>query len=117
MLRTKIETLFFAGLQGNVFEGKDLLKERFFARQGSIRLARGIALLASARTVITDRLHGHILSFLLGLPHVVLDNSYGKTSGFMKAWGTRAGSTYTADTVDEAVEVLGRHEGLKLVSA
>jgi pyruvyl transferase EpsO len=117
MLRTKIETLFLAGLQGNVFEGKDLLKERFFARQGAIRLARGVSLLSSARSVITDRLHGHILSFLLGAPHVVLDNFYGKTSSFMKAWGTQAGATYTAKTVDEAVDILSEREGLKLVPA
>jgi exopolysaccharide biosynthesis predicted pyruvyltransferase EpsI len=117
MLRTKLETVFLAGLQGNVFEGKDLLKERFFARQGAVRLARGTALLRSGRRVITDRLHGHILSLLLGLPHVVLDNSYGKTSAFMHAWGTQAGSTYTAESLEEAAHILSVREGLRLAPA
>lgn len=47
---------------------------------------RGMALLGAGRTVVTDRLHGHILSLLLGRPHVVVDNSYGKIGGFMDAW-------------------------------
>ena len=50
------------------------------------RLARGVALLSSARVVVTDRLHAHILALLLGIPHVVLDNSYGKLHNFIAAW-------------------------------
>lgn len=50
------------------------------------RMARGIALLSPARVVVTDRLHGHIVSLLLGIPHVVLDNSYGKVHRFVWAW-------------------------------
>lgn len=36
--------------------------------------------------VITDRLHGHILASLLNTRNCVLDNSYGKNSGYVKAW-------------------------------
>ncbi len=36
------------------------------------RVARGCRLLSRGRAVITDRLHGHILCTLLGIPHVVL---------------------------------------------
>jgi pyruvyl transferase EpsO len=50
------------------------------------RLARGCALLGRGRSVITDRLHGHILSLLLGIPHVLLDNSYGKVRRFHEDW-------------------------------
>lgn len=50
------------------------------------RLARGLALLSSARVVVTDRLHAHLLAMLLGIPHVVLDNSYGKVHNFIAAW-------------------------------
>src|SRR5262249_29798872 len=46
----------------------------------------GCRLLARGKVVITDRLHGHILSLLLGIPHVVLDNSYGKLSHFHETW-------------------------------
>lgn len=47
---------------------------------------RGVDLLSSAQVVVTDKLHGHILSTLLGIPNVVLDNSYGKVSGTLDAW-------------------------------
>ena len=55
----------------------------YLARQ---RLARGVALLSSAKVVVTDRLHAHLLALLLGIPHVVLDNSYGKLHNFIAAW-------------------------------
>ena len=50
------------------------------------RLAHGYALLAAGRTVVTDRLHGHLLCVLLGIPHVVLDNRYGKNRALFEAW-------------------------------
>jgi len=50
-------------------------------------LVRSVALIASAKIVITDRLHGHILSRLLGRPNIFIDNSYGKNAGFLETWG------------------------------
>lgn len=50
------------------------------------RLARGCRLLGRGKTVISDRLHGHILSLLLGIPHILLDNSYGKVRNFYSTW-------------------------------
>lgn len=50
------------------------------------RLARGIAQLSAARFILTDRLHVHIIADLLGIPHLVLDNSYGKISNYINAW-------------------------------
>jgi len=50
------------------------------------RLARGVSLLSGGRVLVTDRLHGHILATLLGIPHVVLDNSYGKLHHFIRTW-------------------------------
>jgi pyruvyl transferase EpsO len=66
------------------------------------RLARGRRLLASGRVVITDRLHAHILSLLLGIPHAVLDNSYGKLTRFLDIWTGRAPGVYRAASIDEA---------------
>lgn len=57
-----------------------------YLRVAEYRLARGLALLAKGSAVATDRLHGHILCILLGLPHLLLDNSYGKLSAFHKNW-------------------------------
>ncbi|HET7622037.1 MAG TPA: polysaccharide pyruvyl transferase family protein [Gemmatimonadaceae bacterium] len=50
------------------------------------RLRRGCATLSEGRVVITDRLHAHILSLLLGIPNVILDNSYGKVRDFHQTW-------------------------------
>jgi exopolysaccharide biosynthesis predicted pyruvyltransferase EpsI len=50
------------------------------------RLQRGIRTLSRGRTVTTDRLHAHIISLLLGIPHALIDNSYGKVRGYYEAW-------------------------------
>ena len=67
------------------------------------RLARGLKQLSRAKFVITDRLHVHILSTLLGLPHCFLDNHYGKISRFSAAFSTRWTDSYQAKTLSEAV--------------
>jgi pyruvyl transferase EpsO len=61
---------------------------RFGAFQAAARgrLERGLELLSGGRNVITDRLHGHILCLLLGRPHSLVDNSYGKLSSFVSCW-------------------------------
>lgn len=66
------------------------LQRRCFHPLARTRLARGIALLSTGRVAVTDRLHGHILCLLLGIPHVVLDNSYGKLSAFRSTWTAEA---------------------------
>ncbi len=50
------------------------------------RLQRGLRLLSTAEVVVTDRLHGHILCLLLGIPHVLLDTRHGKLSAFHRTW-------------------------------
>jgi pyruvyl transferase EpsO len=66
------------------------------------RVQRGCALLSRGEVVITDRLHGHILSLLLGIPHVVLDNSYGKISSFYETWTRTSELAHWAETRAEA---------------
>jgi pyruvyl transferase EpsO len=39
-----------------------------------------------SRFVATNRLHCHILACLLGVPNVLLDNTYGKNSAYYRAW-------------------------------
>lgn len=55
-------------------------------RLAAWRLQRGLAMLSTGELVVTDRLHAHILSLLLDIPHVLLDNSYGKVAGFADQW-------------------------------
>jgi exopolysaccharide biosynthesis predicted pyruvyltransferase EpsI len=70
------------------------------------RLDRGLHTLATGRLVVTDRLHGHILSLLLDIPHVVLDNSYGKLSSFMDAWTSGIDGVHRAESPAEANEIV-----------
>jgi len=69
------------------------------------RLARGCRLLARGRVVVTDRLHGHILALLLGQPHVLLDNSYGKLKSFVQSWTTDCELTHWSDSIEDAVRM------------
>lgn len=69
------------------------------------RLRRGLHTLASGRVVVTDRLHGHILSLLLNIPHIVLDNSYGKLASFAETWTTGIDGVRQARSIAEAAEI------------
>ncbi|MBD2690628.1 polysaccharide pyruvyl transferase family protein [Anabaena catenula] len=46
----------------------------------------GIYQFQQHQLVITNRLHGHILCILLGIPHVFLPNAYYKNESFYEAW-------------------------------
>lgn len=73
-----------------------------------MRLRRGAALLSGGRVVVTDRLHGHILSVLLGLPHVVLGDRHGKVRGFWEAWTNDYDLATWAATPEDALEAARR---------
>jgi pyruvyl transferase EpsO len=64
-----------SSLHGKAFEA--------YARQN---LGRATQLLSQGEVVVTDRLHGHILCVLLGIPHVLVDDRYGKISSFFSCW-------------------------------
>lgn len=64
---------------------------------------RGCSILARGRVVVTDRLHGHILAVLMGIPHVVLDNSYGKLRTVYDTWTHSCPITHWADHADDAI--------------
>jgi exopolysaccharide biosynthesis predicted pyruvyltransferase EpsI len=68
------------------------------------RFERGISLIGRARAIVTDRLHVHICSMLLGRPHAVLDNSYGKIRRFIDTFYGENDLTYRATSLDDAVE-------------
>lgn len=69
------------------------------------RLRRGLRTLSAGHVIVTDRLHGHILSLLLALPHVVLDNSYGKLSSFVATWANGIDGVHCAGSIAEAAEI------------
>jgi pyruvyl transferase EpsO len=72
-----------------------------------IRLARGVALLRSARVVVTDRLHAHLLCVLLGIPHVLLENSYGKLRRVYETWTAESPLVRFAASPAEAESLAG----------
>lgn len=57
-----------------------------FDQRSKVWLSRAIRLLSFGRVVVTDRLHGHILCTLAGIPHVLLNNSYGKNISYFETW-------------------------------
>lgn len=77
-----------------------------FAETAARERQRGMQVLGSGRTVVTDRLHGHILSILMGIPQIAIDNSYGKISGFYEAWTNETEGVRLASSLTEALEML-----------
>lgn len=67
------------------------------------RLRRGTRQLSRGRAIVTDRLHVHIVSLLMGRPHAVLDNSYGKVRGFMNAFSGGTDLSCLASSLDDAI--------------
>ncbi len=68
------------------------------------RFSRGVNQIGRARALVTDRLHVHIVSLLMGRPHAVLDNSYGKIRRFMTAFSGGTELAYVATSFQDAVE-------------
>ncbi len=67
------------------------------------RFRRGIRQISRGRAIVTDRLHVHICSLLIGRPHAVLDNSYGKVRRFMAAFSGGTDLSYRASSLGDAV--------------
>jgi len=67
-------------------------------------LFRGKKILCQGKTVISDRLHAHILCTLFEIPHVILDNNYGKISSFVNTWETIGNYSALASSLEEAVD-------------
>jgi pyruvyl transferase EpsO len=68
-----------------------------------LRVDRGLRLLSRGRMIVTDRLHGHILGLCLGIPQVVLDNSYHKISSTFETWTALSPITRWADSIEQAM--------------
>ncbi|WP_343527164.1 polysaccharide pyruvyl transferase family protein [Sphingomonas sp.] len=62
------------------------VQDRDLDARAQARLARGLRLLSGGEHIVTDRLHGHVLALLLGIPHIVLDNDYGKLAAYIQVW-------------------------------
>jgi len=103
-MRMRKSTIFHLPFLGLKAFDKNRQRELLYRRLASDRLKRGVARLSTGRVVITDRLHAHILSILLDIPHIRLDNSYGKISNFANAWTADSDICYSAQSFEEALE-------------
>jgi exopolysaccharide biosynthesis predicted pyruvyltransferase EpsI len=75
------------------------------------RFRRGIRQISRGRAIVTDRLHVHICSLLLGRPHAVLDNNYGKIRRFMTAFSGGTDLSYKATSLDDGIAWARRQAG------
>ena len=65
--------------------------------------ANGMTFLQRGRVVITDRLHGHILCVLCGIPHVVFDPMNNKITSCMKSWTAGIENILVAHSAEDAL--------------
>ena len=65
----------------------------------------GFVFIQRGKVLITDRLHGHIFATLMDMPHVLLDNRYGKVSSYHKTWTKNYAKAVRAETPQEALEM------------
>lgn len=72
--------------------------------QARARVDRGLRLLSQGEAIVTDRLHAHILATLLAIPHVVLDNDYGKIGAYRAAWPATGSPVRAAATLAAALD-------------
>ena len=78
-------------------------RKHYYERVSKERMERGMKLLSRARFIITDRLHVHIISTLMGIPHCFLDNTYGKILRFSTAFETRWTGSHHASSLPDAM--------------
>ena len=65
---------------------------------------KGFEMLAEAEFVITDRLHGHIMCTIMGIPHVLMDSRLKKNIFLHDTWTKDCDCTRVADSFEEAKE-------------
>lgn len=99
-LARRVPPLRWPGLQAPV--------RRSLAHINADNIAAGVGLYDTAAAAMTDRLHAHVIAALRGVPHVLLDNSYGKLTAVYDASSHGFSTAHRATTLDEARELLLR---------
>ncbi len=92
--REKNFRLFYLAMRLFYRTGFGVLGNRIFAKfwpfYANTLIQDAIQLFSRHEYLVTDRLHGHILASLMSKPHTLLDNFYGKNSGYFKVWTNRS---------------------------
>lgn len=85
----------------------DRLGARFIKKINAVNVACATDLYGTARVVVVDRLHAHVLAALLSVPHVVMDNNYRKVSAIYDEYsGAFSTAHYAADLPAARAEIL-----------
>ncbi|KAH7119353.1 polysaccharide pyruvyl transferase-domain-containing protein [Dactylonectria estremocensis] len=77
-------------------------KEWHPTQRNSAKSMMGFEMLAQAEFVITDRLHGHIMCTLMGIPHVLMDSKLKKNLFLHNTWTKDCDCVRIADNFAEA---------------
>jgi exopolysaccharide biosynthesis predicted pyruvyltransferase EpsI len=73
--------------------------QRLIASLNDINIAGALTMYSTAKLVVVDRLHAHVLAILLGINHVALDNNYQKIGAvFQNYTGQFSTARYATDT-------------------
>ena len=94
------------------------INSAFFDSLAQSRFERGLRILSRGKVIVTDRLHGHILSTLLGKPQVLFDNHYRKIGNYLDCFSlSREAIFYVADdksnvevNVSKALDIVRKKE-------
>jgi len=73
-----------------------------FETLAGLRMEIACRFVSAGRVLVTDRLHGHILALLLGIPNVCLDNRDGKVCQFYQTWTAGHPLVGWADSLSQA---------------
>ena len=69
-----------------------------FDQRSRFWVDRALRIVSAGRVVVTDRLHGHILCTLAGIPHVFINNTYGKNFSYYESWSRPSSLCHLAAT-------------------
>lgn len=72
------------------------------------RIARGVTHVSAGQILVTDRLHGHLLACLLGIPNVVVPDRLGKIREMIASWSGDFGLTQIARDWEHGYELARR---------
>lgn len=85
-------------------ETPNLKDEMGMDQRASAKAHHGFEIISKANFVVTDRLHVHILSTLVGIPHVLLDSKLGKNFAYFDTWTSKCDCVRIARNMDEAID-------------
>jgi exopolysaccharide biosynthesis protein PssK len=97
VLLTDWHSLFFENEQARL-----AFRRLDFDARSNVYVSRAIHMLSLGHIVITDRLHGHVMCVLLGIPHIFLNDDSGKNWNFYESWTREAALCRVAPTPAEA---------------